>query len=394
VADRPGGEPTEEPTPKRLEEARKKGEIARSRDLSGAAVFAAAVVALTLLGSSSLGHLLALMHTALRRAVSAAPPPGAPPLAMWPVAGASLGHALSSGLSAALPLLAACVAAAVLVGAAQARGLLTLYPVTPRLDKLDPGAGLKRLFSGQQLVELAKSLLVMSLLLYLGVQVLKNALGRLVNLPRAAAGKGALAVLGEAQSLTDSLLSRALLVLVVVGIADYGLAWRRQRKQLMMTREEVKREHKESEGDPHHKAERQRVHRELVEGQMLDEVRLADLVIVNPVQIAVALRYDAQRMEAPQVVARGERVWAARIREEARKHGVPVLRNVPLARALVGLEVGATIPADLYEAVAEVLRFVYSLGQRGGAAGAPSATAPAATSTAPSPTAPPAGRRV
>ena len=127
-----------------------------------------------------------------------------------------------------------------------------------------------------------------------------------------------------------------------------------------MTREEVKREHKESEGDPRHKQERQRLHRDLLRHQMVEAVRTADCVIVNPDHIAVALKFDEAAMGAPQVVAKGERLVAQQIKEVARHHGVPIYRDVPLARALNELELGDEIPEALYEAVAEVLRFVYA----------------------------------
>jgi len=128
-----------------------------------------------------------------------------------------------------------------------------------------------------------------------------------------------------------------------------------------MTREEVKREYKESEGDPSHRAERQRLHRELLEQRMIAEVRKADFVVVNPDHIAVALRYDRDGEAAPIVVARGERLLAERIKQAAREAGVPIFRDVTLARSLRELAEGAEIPAALYEAVAEILRTVYAM---------------------------------
>jgi flagellar biosynthetic protein FlhB len=128
-----------------------------------------------------------------------------------------------------------------------------------------------------------------------------------------------------------------------------------------MTREEVKREHRESEGDPAHRGERQRLHREILEQRMVEEVRKADFVVVNPEHIAVALRYDADADAAPVVVAKGERLVAERIKQIAREAGVPIFRDVGLARALAELGEGGEIPAELYEAVAEILRVVQSL---------------------------------
>jgi flagellar biosynthetic protein FlhB len=129
-----------------------------------------------------------------------------------------------------------------------------------------------------------------------------------------------------------------------------------------MTRDEVKREHKEQEGDPHHKAERQRAHRELGEQRMLADVRKADFVVTNPDHVAVAIRYDREGDAAPVVVAKGERLLAEKIKEVAREAGVPVFRDVALARSLREVEEGDEIPEALFEAVAEILRVLYAMG--------------------------------
>jgi flagellar biosynthetic protein FlhB len=137
-----------------------------------------------------------------------------------------------------------------------------------------------------------------------------------------------------------------------------------------MTRQEVRREAKDAEGDPSHRAERQRLHREILEQRMVAEVRKADFVVVNPDHIAVALRYDRDGDGAPMVVARGERLVAERIKEVARQAGVPIFRDVTLARSLRDLPEGEEIPAALYEAVAEVLRVVYAMNEAATEAGA------------------------
>jgi flagellar biosynthetic protein FlhB len=129
-----------------------------------------------------------------------------------------------------------------------------------------------------------------------------------------------------------------------------------------MTREEVRRENKEEEGDPRHKQERRRLRDELLRSEGLRAVRKADCVVVNPEHVAVAIRFDRDIMQAPQVVAKGEDLMAEAIRREARLAGVPIVRNVPLARALCELDEGTEIPSELYEAMAEVLRFVYRIG--------------------------------
>jgi len=177
------------------------------------------------------------------------------------------------------------------------------------------------------------------------------------------------------------LAERVALVALALGAADYLLVRRRHLDRLRMTREEVKREYKESEGDPSHRAERQRLHRELLEQRMVAEVRKADFVVVNPDHIAVALRYDRDGEAAPIVVARGERLLAERIKQAAREAGVPIFRDVTLARSLRDLPEGAEIPAALYEAVAEILRAVYAMSSPSSSSS--SSPSPSSTSSRP-----------
>jgi flagellar biosynthesis protein FlhB len=161
--------------------------------------------------------------------------------------------------------------------------------------------------------------------------------------------------------ISAQLAERVALVALALGLADYLLVRRRHLGRLRMTKEEVRREHKESEGDPSHRAERQRLHRELLEQRMVAEVRKADFVVVNPDHIAVALRYDREGEAAPVIVACGERLLAEQIKQVAREAGVPIFRDVTLARSLRDLPEGTEIPAALYEAVAEILRVVYAM---------------------------------
>jgi flagellar biosynthesis protein FlhB len=189
-----------------------------------------------------------------------------------------------------------------------------------------------------------------------------------------------LTALGE---LSSRLAGRVALVALALGVADYLFVWRRHARGLRMTRDEVRRESKESEGDPSHRAERKRLHREILEQRMVEEVRKADFVVVNPDHIAVALRYDRDGEGAPVVVASGERLMADRIRQVARQAGVPIFRDVTLARSLHELPEGAEIPVALYEAVAEVLRVVYAMGEPAPPPGRPAASAEARPSLPP-----------
>jgi type III secretion protein U len=339
------GEPTLEPTPKRLEEARRRGEVAQSRDLTSAAAMTAAIVALAAAGPALVARLVALY----RGALGAAPSGGAP------------GPALAAGLEVfsrglALPLAAATVAAAA-AGLLQTRGLVAVEALRPDFARLSPAAGLRRAFGGQAALQVGKGLLKVALVGAIAWITVRPALVGVTALAGAAAPR-LLAAMG---ALGARLAERVALVALGLGVADYLVVRRRHRRGLRMTREEVRREAKDAEGDPSHRAERQRLHREILEQRMVAEVRKADFVVVNPEHIAVALRYDRGGDGAPVVVARGERLVAERMKEIAREAGVPIFRDVTLARSLRDLPEGEEIPAALYEAVAELLRVVYAM---------------------------------
>jgi flagellar biosynthesis protein FlhB len=340
-------EPTEDATPKRLEEARGRGEVATSCDLSSAAAMTAAIGALVFGGPELTARLIAYWRAAL----AAAPAGGAPSVAA--AAGlAVMARALSVPMASAAAL-------ALGVGLLQTRGLLALGAIKPDLARLSPVPGLKRAFGGQAALAVGKGLLKVVLVAVLAWVTVRPVLGGVTALAGAAPAR-LLAALG---TLAARLATRVALVALGLGLADYLFALRRHNRGLRMTREEVKRESRESEGDPSHRAERHRLHRELLEQRMVAEVRKADFVVVNPDHIAVALRYDRESDAAPVVIARGERLLAERIKEVAREAGVPIFRDVTLARSLRDLPEGEEIPAALYEAVAEVLRVVYAMNE-------------------------------
>jgi flagellar biosynthesis protein FlhB len=339
------GEPTEEPTPKRLEEARRKGEVAFSRDLVSAIAATAATVALIAQGPEIVAGLLAYFRGAL-----AAAPRGGP-------AGPALAAGVQVMAATMAVTLAAASAGALAAGLLQTKGLIALEAVRPDLTRLSPAAGLKRTFGPQAMLQVGKGLLKVGLVAALVWITVRPALAGLTALVGAEPGRQ-MSALG---ALSARLAGRVALVAIALGVADYLLVWRRHMRGLRMTRDEVKRESKESEGDPSHRAERKRLHREILEQRMVAEVRKADFVVVNPDHIAVALRYDKASDGAPIVVASGERLVAERIRQVARQAGVPIFRDVTLARSLRDLPEGEEIPVELYEAVAEVLRVVYAM---------------------------------
>ena len=335
---------TEDPTPRRLAEARRRGDVAVSRELSSSAALLAIVAVLSMDAPAAVARAVASLRAALSAAVAGG------------TAGAALGAASALGLRMLAPALGAAVLVALVVGLAQTRGLL-LAPVRVDLGRLASASSWRRLFDGQAALACGQGLLKVALVAAVAWLALRPVVGAVAGLPGATAPR----LLGVLGATTARLALRLAAAGLVLGVADAVLIARRHRKALRMTRDEVRREYKEAEGDPAHRGERQRLHREIAEQRMIDEVRKADFVVVNPEHIAVALRYDADGAAAPVVVAKGERLVAERIKQVAREAGVPIFRDVGLARSLVELAEGGEIPAELYEAVAEILRVVQGL---------------------------------
>jgi flagellar biosynthesis protein FlhB len=261
-------------------------------------------------------------------------------------------------LAMAAPALGAALLAALVFGLAQTRGPV-LAPPRFDLSRVASAAGWRRLFDAQAALKAGQGLLKVAVVALVAWAVLRPLAGALVGLTGAAPAR----VLAGLGVLAGRLALRLAAAGLALGLLDYLLVARRQRRSLRMTREEIKREYKESEGDPETRGERRRLQRELSEQRMVEEVRKADFVVVNPEHIAVALRYDPNGEAAPIVVAKGERLVAERIKQIAREAGVPIFRDVSLARSLVELAEGGEIPAALYEAVAEILRVVQGEGE-------------------------------
>lgn len=330
------GEKTEQPTARRLREARRKGQIPRSRLLSSAVVVLGGLFGLGASGALGLERLRAWTGRLLLHQEATGAWEEALQVLAW-LAG---------------PALACAFLAALGVSFAMVGPELNAGHLQPRLERIDPVAGLKRLFSLRSVVELLKALVMVAVLTWLAWSEASEAGAGVLRLVFAEGAPGLAAVL----ELLERYAFALVWLLMALGLVDYGLARRRHRKDLMMTREEVKREYKESEGDPHHKAKRQAVHRQLAQGGSARGVRRASVVVVNPTHLAVALRYEAAECEVPYLVAKGREEDARALRREAERLGIPVVRDVPLARSLIHYDVGEEIPEELYQAAAAVLR--------------------------------------
>jgi flagellar biosynthetic protein FlhB len=313
--------------------------------VTAVAVFLAAAAVLAATWRTLCADLEGLLGSSLRSAASGTIAPSA-----------ALEQGVRVLVLAVAPVLFAAVGAALLAGFAQTGPVLSGAGLRPELKHLSPTRNLPRVFGRAAFVELLKNLIKLTGIGYLGATALREKLPTVLT-PRLSPSETLLAV----ADCLGTIAVRVGILLVILAAADLLYERRSFFKRMRMTKLEVQREMKESEGDPHHKAERKRVHQEILAHEMIEGVATADCVVINPEHVAVAIRYDADSMEAPRVVASGRRLLAARIREIARQKGIPIVRNVPLARALVEIELDQEIPAELYQAVAEVLRFVYGL---------------------------------
>lgn len=345
-----GQERTEEPTAKRLNEARKKGQVARSRELNTLLVMLASAVALWLLSGTAMSGLTDIMSTALSPEGDVLKTPELIP--------AHLSHVLISALILITPFLLITVVAA-LAGPAVMGGLLfSPEAVAFKLEKLDPIKGLGRVFSTKGLIELVKALLKFFLVLGVAVLVYKAMEREVMALITFDVMEGIVRS-GSIIMLALVLLSATL---VLIAAIDVPFQLWSHNKQMKMTKQEIKDEGKETDGRPEVKARVRQLQQEASQRRMLQDVPDADVVITNPTHYSVALKYDSDGSGAPRVVAKGQDLIALKIRSIAIEHDVAIYEEPPLARALHGTtEIGDEIPGPLFLAVARVLAYVFHL---------------------------------
>lgn len=343
-------ERTEPASSRRIEQAREKGQIARSRELATFTVLLAAGGGLMLMGPQLMDSLAGLMRNGLTldRAVAF------DPLLMLP----RLHQLALSALYAFFPFLLLMVVAAIMAPLVMGGWLFSFQALQPDFSRLDPLKGFGRLFSSTSLVELVKALAKSALIGGVALWVFWHHKEAMFSLAGESFNQSA-SHLGSLLGTTFLYIVASLLLIVAIDV-PFQL-WEHARK-LKMTKEEVRQENKEMEGSPEVKAHIRRMQRELARGRMMAEVPKADVIVTNPTHYAVALRYQDKAHAAPVVVAKGSALLAARIRELGEEHHVPILEAPPLARALFRhAELGEEIPSALYTAVAEVLAYVYQL---------------------------------
>lgn len=347
-------EKTEKPTPKRREDARRKGQIARGAELPAAFGFLGAIVMLNFVSENLIGMIGNYVRETAHNIGTGKELNAADVNVLFI-------EAIKTLAFTCVPLMVVALAAGVAGNFAQGGFSLNGEALKPKAEKFSPAKNIKKIFGLDSLVNLLKSSIKLVLLGAIAYGVLAPVVENAPTLVNAPVGSVAVK-LGET---FYTLAFRCGLVLVALALADYGYAIYKHEKSLRMSKQEIKQEFKDSEGDPMIKGQRQRAARALLQKRSIAEVPTASVVITNPTHFAIALRYDREKDAAPVVVAKGADNMAAKIREIARANDIPLVENKPLARALYkAVEPNQIIPAEFFGAVAEILAFVFRSRER------------------------------
>lgn len=348
-----GADKTEQPTPKKIRDARKEGNVAKSKELTSTVLVLGWLVG----GWVMMGFMWRKLRALFEASLQAIGQPFGDSLR-------ELGHAAFDALLwLSLPLLALALFLGVLVEFLQVGPIATLKKITPKLDKLNPAEGIKKMFSMDNLVELVKSVVKSAALIFIGGFVLWGMLPQLLKLPTSPP-----AAIGSA--IWHALLRIGIWTIFVFFFVSALDAWYQKFsyiKQLRMSRRDIRQEVKENEGDPYIKSRRRQLHQEWSQQNMLNAVRGSNVVVTNPTHIAIALQYEHGVDDLPIVVAKGEDGIAELIKKTAEEAGVPILQNIALARGLnERVELDHYIASEFFEAVAEVLHWAEDMRRGGG----------------------------
>lgn len=346
-----GGEKSEEPTPHRLREAREKGQVAKSKEITVAIVLLSSYFLFRFMGSFMWGEL-----TSMGRSILSAIPQATE--FSYSFAGYILLLGIRGFAFTMAPIFGIAFVAALIAEALQTGFMFSIDPLTPKIERISPLQGFKKLFSLQGLVELVKSIIKIVIVFYIAWNAAKDELPLVVILMDGSPWDAL--VLGG--TIAYKIAIRVGIFYIAVAILDYLYRRWEYMRNLRMTRQEVKEEYKRLEGDPLVKQRMRDLQRQVAYQRMMAAVPQADVVVTNPTLLAVALRYETGKMRAPVVLAKGERLHAEEIRKIAEEARVPIVENEPLARTIYRTtKVGQEIPPELYQAVAEALAFVYKL---------------------------------
>ncbi len=351
-----GAEKTEEPTAKKLDDARKEGQVAKSKELNGAvSLFAMFLVLKIFIGNLGLSF-IEVFSEAYRRI---------PEMTVFfdgriiakDYAGV-MNIIITKVLMMLLPFLAVAFGVAFIVDLVQVKWKPTGKPLQPKLSKINPIKGLKRIFSMNSVAELVKSLLKIGLAIPIVYFYIRDKVGLIYSFYDMPLMQ---AIILAGTTIID-LGIRISAIYIIIAAADFGYQKWKFHKDMMMSKQEVKDEYKNSEGDPQVKGKIKRKMMEASRRRMMQKLPEADVVITNPTHYAVAIKYEPAERDAPYVIAKGEAYLAQKIKEVAKEHGIEIVENKPVARALYhNVEIGESVPPELYQAVAEILAFVYHL---------------------------------
>jgi flagellar biosynthetic protein FlhB len=354
MAEQEGQEKTEVPTEKKRRESREEGQVAFSKELSSAALLAGIVLTLVATSPIILDAMRQLMSQIFRDLAQRKE------LSIDIIFTLS-GEILSIILPAFAPFAAVIIFAGIFASVLQVGVQITFKAISPKFNKISPLTGLKRLFSSQSLADFLKSMAKLIIVGFVGyltyIDKITELNGLSVSTPES--------ILIYNFTVVAEVAGKIVLALVAIAIFDYFYQRWHHEQQLMMTKQEVKDETKQTEGDPQLKARIRQIQREMSNARMMQEVPKADAVIVNPTHFSVAILYDRDVMSAPEVIAKGADHLALRMRTVARENNVPILERPELARDLyANVEIGDDIPERFYKAIAEILAFVYRLRKR------------------------------
>lgn len=344
----PDGERTEQATPRRREEARRRGQVAVSHELLSAISFISGIMIITSLIPTFYRQCMLLFRNYIGNMYI-----GEITIDRTRKIMIDMGYQVFILL---IPILGIIFVVILLVGFVQTGFLFSSEAITPRLSRINPLMGIRRIFSKRSLVDILKAIIKIIILGYLGYTFTRG-----ISMTAFSLWKSSLSV--SLDFIVNNIVKfsqQAGIVLLAIGVLDYMFQRREFEASIRMTREELKEELKETEGDPLIRSRIRQRQREMATRRMMQEVKRADVVITNPTEYAVALKYDVKKMNAPIVVAKGARLMAERIKNEARRWNIPIVVNPPLAQMLYKLvDIGKEIPPRLYQAVAEVLAYVY-----------------------------------
>lgn len=357
--DGPGGEKTEEPTTKKLEDARKEGQVAKSQELTTALSLMGLFLALKLF-CGMVGNRFLSLFTGTYGMISTI----AAEDMDQNVFGSIFSSSILQILLAALPFFAIAFGIAFVSNVMQVKWKVTGKPLMPKLSKLNPISGFKKLFSLEKVMDLVKAITKIAVIVALSYAMIKDKVENIFILYQYDSLQVSLVLVGN--EVLD-LGVRISAVFLVVGFADLLYQKHKFKKDMRMTKQEIKDEYKQTEGDPQIKGRIKQKMREASQRRMMQRLPEADVVITNPTHFACALKYDKEVAEAPVLIAKGADYVAAKIKEAAREHDIPIVENKPLARMLYyNVDLEEEIPQELYQMTAEVLAYVYGLKNKAG----------------------------